>query len=187
VGISFLGAARDRGDDFGPLSWRHEVAHPLNRGRGRRRRQLIADALLTYLVVEEKESALEYRFIELDRATLPTERLAAKLARYPALYDATDERAAPIWRPWYPTFPALHVVLAGSSRLLLERRRQTLIALCHSDPRISERPAIPISLCLLCDLEGEGPFAPIFLDVEDPEHPVDWRGEAPSRSRAEGG
>jgi len=36
VGVSFLRAARERGDDFGPLSWRHEIAHPLNRGRGPR-------------------------------------------------------------------------------------------------------------------------------------------------------
>ncbi|HET8954362.1 MAG TPA: replication-relaxation family protein [Solirubrobacterales bacterium] len=35
VGISFLQAAGERGDEFLPLSWRHEVAHPLNRGRGR--------------------------------------------------------------------------------------------------------------------------------------------------------
>jgi hypothetical protein len=30
-----LRAARERGDEFGSLSWRHEVAHPLNRGRPR--------------------------------------------------------------------------------------------------------------------------------------------------------
>ena len=29
VGSSFLEAARQRGDDFSPLSWCHEVAHPL--------------------------------------------------------------------------------------------------------------------------------------------------------------
>jgi hypothetical protein len=44
--ICFLRAARERGDEFGPLSWRHEVAHPLNTGRGKRRRTLFADALL---------------------------------------------------------------------------------------------------------------------------------------------
>src|SRR5947209_16819689 len=48
AGVAFLAAARERGDEFGPLSWRHEVAHPL--GRGRRRRQVIADALITYLI-----------------------------------------------------------------------------------------------------------------------------------------
>ena len=42
VGISFLQAARERDEEFGPLSWRHEVAHSLNRGRGRAGRKLIA-------------------------------------------------------------------------------------------------------------------------------------------------
>ena len=54
VGISFLQAARERGDEFGPLSWRHEVAHPLNRGRGRARRSLIADAVLNYVRADER-------------------------------------------------------------------------------------------------------------------------------------
>jgi hypothetical protein len=47
VGITFLRAARARGDEFGPLSWRHEVAHRLGPPR-RGRRLLVADALITY-------------------------------------------------------------------------------------------------------------------------------------------
>jgi len=35
--ICFLSATRERADEFGPLSWRHEVSHPLSLGRGRRR------------------------------------------------------------------------------------------------------------------------------------------------------
>jgi hypothetical protein len=31
--ICFVRAARERGDEFGPLSWRHEVAHPLSGAR----------------------------------------------------------------------------------------------------------------------------------------------------------
>lgn len=31
--ICFLEAARERGDEFGPFAWRHEVSHPLSRGR----------------------------------------------------------------------------------------------------------------------------------------------------------
>jgi hypothetical protein len=66
VGISFLQAARERGDEFGPLSWRHEVSHPLNRGRGRARRKLIADAVFTYARVEDRSIFIEQRFIEVD-------------------------------------------------------------------------------------------------------------------------
>ena len=84
--ICFLEAARQRGDEFGALSWRHEVAHPLSRGRGRRRRSLVADAVLTYLRLGENGLSIEQRFLELDRATLSVDRLAGELARYADLH-----------------------------------------------------------------------------------------------------
>ena len=185
--ICFLRAARERGDEFGPLSWRHEVAHPLTRGRGRRRRQLVADALLTYLLVEDDEVALEQRFLELDRATLPVDRLAAGLARYAQLHRARDERGEPSWRAWYPTFPPVLCVLAGATEAVLERRRDTAIALCQTDPELARAPELAISLCLLADLEARGPFAPIFLDVQAPDQPVNWLGAPDATSGHDSG
>lgn len=91
TGIAFVKAARERaGDDCGPLSWRHEIAHPITQARGRRKAQLvIADALLSYLQGAPDESLiLHQRFIELDRGTIPPEQLAGKLARY-ASYATT--------------------------------------------------------------------------------------------------
>ena len=96
VGISFLEAAREGGDDFGPLSWRHEVAHPLNRGRGRSRRTLFADAVLTYLLLEERHITVEQRFIELDRATLSVDRLVSELVRYAQLSRGRGRRQAAV-------------------------------------------------------------------------------------------
>lgn len=93
VGISFLEAARKRGDEFGPLAWRHEVAHPLNRGRGRSRRTLFADAVLTYLLLEDGYTTVEQRFVELDRATLSVDRLVSELVRYAQFNRATTKRA----------------------------------------------------------------------------------------------
>ncbi|HEY2479868.1 MAG TPA: replication-relaxation family protein [Solirubrobacterales bacterium] len=84
--ICFLAAAHNRGDDFGPFAWRQEVSHPLNYGRGRRRRALIADAVLTYLRLDRNGVAIEQRFLEIDRATLSVDRLAAELVRYAELY-----------------------------------------------------------------------------------------------------
>ena len=50
VGVAFVAAARKRGDEFGPLAWRHEVAHPIGTATvGRRKELVIADAVLTYL------------------------------------------------------------------------------------------------------------------------------------------
>jgi Replication-relaxation len=109
VGISFLRAARERGDEYGPLSWRHEVAHPLNRGRGRARRMLIADAVLSYVHVEERHIVFVQRFVEVDRATLSVERLVAELARYGQLCRARDKGSEPLWRSHYPSFPPVIV------------------------------------------------------------------------------
>jgi hypothetical protein len=176
AGICFLEAARERGDEFGPFAWRHEVSHPLSRGRGRRRRALVADAVLTYLRLEGEGVAVEQRFLEIDRATLTIDRLAAELARYAELFRLAGGDGEPLWRSRYPVFPPVHCVLTGGSRAVLERRRSTTIALLRSDPRIDRAPAVSISICLLEDLQGEGPFAPIFRDVREPGRPVDWLG-----------
>jgi hypothetical protein len=176
--ICFLRAARARDEEFGPLSWRHEVLHPLGGGRGRRRRSLVADAVLTYLREEDGRVALEQRFLELDRATLSVERLAAELARYAELHDAKDGSGEPRWKASYPRFPGVICVLAGE-REALARRRSTVIALLRADPRMSLAPEVRISICLLEDLRRKGPFAPIFRTVRGPKGDVDWLRRAP--------
>jgi Replication-relaxation len=186
AGICFLRAARERGDEFGPLSWRHEVAHPLARGRGRRRRTLIADAVLTYLRGEGGRVALEQRFLELDRATLSVDRLVAELAGYAELYGATGRDGEPAWAAYYPRFPAVHCVLGGAARPALERRRNSVIALLRSNPRIARTPEVQVSICLLEDLKEHGPFAPIFTGLGDPGKAVDWLGKAPRAKRRAG-
>jgi Replication-relaxation len=172
--ICFLATARERGDEFGPLSWRHEVFHRLGRGRGQ---TLFADAVLTYLRLTEEEVVVEQRFLELDRATLSVDRLAAELARYAQLYRAQDERGEPLWRSHYPSFPPILCVLAGAGRIVLERRRDTAIALLRNDPGLSRAPDLSIRIGLAEDLAREGPFAPIFCELRNPEQPVDWLGE----------
>lgn len=174
--ICFLEAARERGDEFGPLAWRHEVSHPLSRGRGRRRRALVADAVFTYLRLEGDGVAIEQRFLEVDRATLSVDRLAAELARYTELYRPAGGDGEPRWRSRYPVFPPIHCVLTGDRRAVLERRRSTATALLRSDPRLARAPEVTISFCLLEDLQARGPFAPIFRDVRDPGQPIDWLG-----------
>jgi hypothetical protein len=175
--ICFLRAAAERGDDFGPLAWRHEVFHPISRGRGRRRRSLVADAVFTYLRQDGKGLAIEQRFLELDRATLSVDRLARELARYAELYRAKEAKAGePLWRASYPVFPRVHCVLDGAPRRSLSRRRSSASVLLASDPLLSRTPEVAISICLLEDLRREGPFAPIFRDVRDPGRPVDWLG-----------
>jgi len=182
--ICFLRAAAERGDDFGPLAWRHEVYHPLSRGRGRRRRSLVADAVFTYLRQDESNIAIEQRFLELDRATLSVDRLAAELARYAELYRAKEPKAGePLWRARYLVFPQVHCVLAGAPRRALSRRRSTASVLLAGDPLLSRTPEVAISICLLEDLRREGPYAPIFRGVRDPGKPVDWLGSPAEEQR----
>jgi Replication-relaxation len=174
--ICFLEAARERGDEFGPFSWRHEVSHPLSRGRGRRRRALVADAVFTYLLLDGEGVAIEQRFLELDRATLSVDRLAAELARYAELHRLTGADGEPLWRERYPVFPPVHCVLTGGRRAVLERRRATTLAMLGTYPRFTRESEVAVSICLLEDLERQGPFAPIFRDASDPARPVDWLG-----------
>jgi hypothetical protein len=179
--ICFLRAARARGDEFGLFSWRHEVAHPLSRGRGRRR-ALIADAVLTYLRVEADEVVVDQCFLELDRATLSVDRLAAELGRYARLHRARDKEGMPPWRPLYPSFPAVICVLDGAPRATLERRRDVALALLSSDPDLSRAPEVEVRICLLEDLRASGPFAPIFLGTGPRREPSDWIGR-PAQER----
>ena len=186
VGIAFVRAARERGDECGPESWRHEVAHPISPARGRRPAdQAVADALLTYLQTGQDGSlALHQRWIELDRGTArPAEHLAAKITRYTRLRyytppgGSTDAPAEPLWRRYYRSWPHLLIVLADQSRERMRLRIQRTLVLHQSDPARGQRGAIPLSFVALEDLMRQGPFAPIFTPAERPSQAVDWLGQ----------
>ena len=185
VGLCFLRAARERGDEFSPRSWRHEIAHPIGPAPGMRRGEmLVADAVFSYLLGEQGAWRLEYRFVELDRGTLPSDRLAAKLARYARLYrfrprgqQKGTAEAEPAWRARYPVFPALLVVFADRPRAALDRRLDLVAALCRTELDLERAPEVSISLCLLDDLRAKGPFAPIFTEPRRRDGTVNWLGE----------
>ncbi|MGH2854176.1 MAG: replication-relaxation family protein [Solirubrobacteraceae bacterium] len=174
TGVAFLEAARARGDDFGPLAWQHEIAHPIGARRGQ---LLIADALLSYLRFgEEGELIFESRLLELDRGTLPTDTLAAKLARYARLYHYTSTgQGSPAWRSRYPVFPGVICVLAGLPQSALERRAQVVLALCRADHLLNSTPEVEVSLALLAELRSQGPFAAIWQRPDMPDS-MDWLG-----------
>jgi len=187
AGICFLKTARERGDEFGPLSWRHEVPHPLGGpGDRHRRRTLFADAVLTYLRLTDEQVFVEQRFLELDRATMSVDSLAAELGRYAQLYRAAEKDGTPRWMSRYPSFPPVLCVLTGARREILERRRDTAIALMRSNPDLSRAPRLAIRICLADDLVERGPFAPIFTELRRPKEPVSWLGPEPD-PKATGG
>jgi hypothetical protein len=182
TGIAFMHIARERGDDFGPLGWRHEIAHPAPAAGHARGELLIADALLTYLALgPDHELTFHYRLLELDRATVPTDTLASKLARYADLYRHApagrgQASGPPAWQARYPIFPDIICVLAGQPRAALTRRAQTVLALCREDPRLKGTPDVRVSLALLEDLQAKGPYARIWRRPEDPAQTLDWLG-----------
>jgi hypothetical protein len=184
VGIAFLRAARQRGDDFGAQSWRHEVLHQIWSGTKPSREVLIPDAVFQYWVHDPKP-IIRYRFLELDRASMLVSDLATKLARYARLHSCWSEywesgrrhRAELAqWPAQYRAFPQVMVVLANPDRANLERRRKSLLALCRSEPELEECPEISISIVVFGELMERGPFAPIF---HSPRHErlVNWLGE----------
>lgn len=186
VGITFVRAARERGDECGPFDWFHEIAHSLGPPPGRRApEQLIADAVLTYLLREDSGAAsIAYRFIELDRANRSAAELARRIGRYARLYrrtihadDSTGGSVA-LWETRYPIFPTVLVVLAGRSEERLRERRRTVLALCGQDPELAGTPEVEVSICLLADLLDGGPFDPIFRALAAPDEETDWLGGA---------
>lgn len=113
---------------------------------------------------------------------MPADDLAAKLARYARLYRYTMPAAdglndpTPRWTLRYPVFPTVLVVLANGNRRQFERRRNTVLALCGQDQELRDARGVRIDVCLLADLQTEGPFAPIFRTSGELERPVDWLG-----------
>ncbi len=187
VGIEFVRAARERGDECGPDSWRNEVAHPISQTRaGKPAELVIADALLTYLqTTDDGALALHQRFVELDRGTRTTEQLAAKITRYARLRHyapapSGENPPEPLWRNHYRAWPHLLIVLADQSRETMRQRVQRTLALQASDPagRVGQ---IPVSFVALDDLSARGPYAPIFLNAQQPEQPIDWLGQPRSQ------
>ncbi len=186
VGIAFVTAARERGDECGSDSWRHEIAHPISPGSVRHPAQLVvADALLTYLQTGGDGSLIMHqRFVELDRGTArPADQLAGKLARYTRLRSytpSTDQQAEPLWRNYYRAWPHVLIVLADQSPARIAQRIARVLALYESDPAKSRRRTIPFSFVSLAELTTRGPFAPIFTNPTIPE-PVDWLGQLPPK------
>jgi Replication-relaxation len=177
VGIAFVNAARQRGDDCGPLAWRHEIAHPIGPSRGKSPRDLlIADALLSYTEQGSDRTLAEHQcFVELDRATIPVRALAEKLDRYASLRDYAPvrygERPDRGWRANYAQFPGVLVVVAHRDRETLHRRMQNVIALNQTNDGTN---GLHVLIGLLEDLHEHGPYAPIFIDPGSPEQYVDW-------------
>lgn len=185
VGVAFVQAARERGDDFDFLGWRHEAAHRVGDRDGKGAETVIADAVVDYTA--NSEDAVLCRFVELDRSTMPLRELETKLTGYARLYryrpKPAGEWSADLpqgWRQFYPLFPKIVVVLAGRPAHVLARRMQGLLELVWRNPNLrdiqSDDTDFDISLTTLEQLRTQGPFAPVFRRPADPGTLVDVLG-----------
>ncbi len=186
VGVLMFEDARRRGDSFGPLSWIPEVAHRIKKGEGDvSDTHVISDALVHYTRVNPSGSRTQLQsLLELDRATMPVHRLAAKLVSYARYYDhtplpetrrprqSTPPRGvvAPAWTKRYPRFPRVLVVLDGARPELQEERRWDLVSFVGAVPYLTEpRNGFDIGCATMHDLTTQGPNAPIWSHMLSPD------------------
>ncbi|MER6521822.1 replication-relaxation family protein [Streptomyces sp. NPDC001553] len=181
--LAFLTDARARGDEYEPLDWVPEVTHRLPDTGGEDR--LIADAVLHYTVTQPRRR--QYRaFVEIDRATMSSERLARKLISYARFHDYTpqparrgtvaDQGASMLaWQRFYPRFPRVLFVLTGASRPTLTNRITDLRHMATDHDLVTRLGAsVPLGATVLEDLEAEGPHAKIWTPLTGDPEPRGW-------------
>ncbi|MER6424077.1 replication-relaxation family protein [Streptomyces sp. NPDC001137] len=180
--LVFLEDARRRGELCRPLDWIPEVYHSLGGGEA-----VIPDALMYYRSGREGgDGSMMRAFVEVDRATMGPERLAAKLTAYARLHAYvptspgrrrpafTQEPVQEAWRLHYPLFPRLLFVLDGTGPAGVTTRIRAL----HSVPGDLALTLflrdVPVMAAALADLHTHGPSEPVWHPVQDPDRTVAW-------------
>ncbi|WP_369228803.1 replication-relaxation family protein [Streptomyces sp. R21] len=170
--LAFVADARRRGDEHGHLDWTPEVSHPLSDG-GR----VIADAVMHYTLIDEELRTKLRAFVEIDRSTMSSERLAVKLIEYARLWTYEPQpvgRSRPrpqpgtgaLWLRWYPVFPRVLFVLTGASRYVLDHRISDLQAMVAQHPLVAALARdVPLGAAVLDDLEAQGPRGPVWAPL----------------------
>ncbi|MCX4427027.1 replication-relaxation family protein [Streptomyces mirabilis] len=183
--LAFLEDARRHGDLFRPLDWIPEVHHPIGSGAA-----VIPDALLYYRrgPADGDNGSMLRAFVEVDRATMGPERLAAKLTAYDRLHryvpavpgrrPTFQEPAVEEWRRRYPLFPRVLFVLDGTGPVGVENRIRALRAGAGLLAPSRFPYDVPILAAPLADLLHHGPSAPVWRPVRDPDQRVPWTGLA---------
>ncbi|KPH98731.1 Plasmid replication-relaxation [Actinobacteria bacterium OV450] len=181
--LAFLTDARNRGDEYGPLDWVPEIAHRLPDTGGED--QVIADAVFHYTAGGPRRR--QYRaFVEIDRATMSSERLARKLISYARFHDYTpqppgrratvaDQGALLAWQRFYPRFPRILFILTGAPRTTLAHRIQDLRHMTADHDLVTRLAAhVPLGAAVLEDLETHGPTAKVWTPLAGTAEPRGW-------------
>jgi hypothetical protein len=179
--LAFVADARRRGDEHGHLDWTPEVSHPLSDGE-----KIITDAVLHYTLIRANQRTKLRAFIEVDRTTMGSERLATKLIDYARLWayepqpggrQRARQAAVPgaVWLRWYPVFPRVLFVLTGASRYTLEHRISDLQAMAAQHPLVAALAReVPLGAAVLDDVEEQGPAADVWMPLAGGEDHCPW-------------
>ncbi|MGW5637221.1 replication-relaxation family protein [Streptomyces sp. NPDC003832] len=185
TGLAFLQDARRLGDTCHPLDWIPEVHHPLGAGEA-----VIPDALLYYRQGERGRGSMLRAFVEIDRATMGPERLAAKIGAYARLHDYVPApppgrrpalgEPAPVegWRRHYPLFPRLLFVLDSVGLAGIEIRIDALRAAARNPALTTFLHTVPVLVAPLADILRGGPSKPVWRPVHTPDKRVPWTASA---------
>ncbi|MEV7891535.1 replication-relaxation family protein [Streptomyces sp. NPDC002817] len=175
--LPFAADARRLGHEHGPWDWTPEVAHSIGEGE-----RLVADAVLHYTVIDSEHRRKLRAFVEVDRTTMSSERLAVKLIEYARLfpYEAQPvgrRRSAstgPAWLRWYPVFPRILFVLTGAARARLDDRISDLQAMVAHHPLVAALAReVPLGAAVLEDIEEHTPSGPLWVPLTGGE-PRPW-------------
>ncbi|MFJ5779297.1 replication-relaxation family protein [Streptomyces sp. NPDC093094] len=167
--LTFAEDARRHGHEHGPWDWTPEVSHTIGDGQ-----RLVADALMYYTATSPEQRRKLRAFIEVDRTTMSSERLAAKLIEYARLFhyepQAPGRRrqpsAGPSWLRWYPAFPRVLFILTGAARTRLQDRIGDLQAMTARHLLVADLAReVRLGAAILEDLEQHGPGQPVWTPL----------------------
>ncbi|MES5825481.1 replication-relaxation family protein [Streptomyces sp. RG80] len=180
TGLAFVQDARRRGDVCRPLDWIPEVYHSLGGGEA-----VIPDALLYYRRERDDGEgwSMLRAFVEIDRATMGPERLASKIHAYQRLYEYVpvpvgrprggQQPLEQAWQRRYRKFPRLLFVLDATGPTGVANRISALAAgVGLAGPGF--RAEVPMLAASLTDLLRDGPSAPVWRPLTNPEQQTSW-------------
>ncbi|MEU0853362.1 replication-relaxation family protein [Streptomyces flaveolus] len=175
--LAFAVDARRLGHEHGPWDWTPEVSHSIGEGE-----RVTADAVMYYTATGPEHRQKLRAFIEVDRTTMSSERLAVKLIDYARLFQYEAQpvgrrrpnTAGPAWLRWYPVFPRVLFILTGASRSRLDNRISDLQAMVAQHPLVANLAReVRLGAAVLEDIENHGPAQPVWTPLAGGE-PRPW-------------